>query len=125
MLEWWYQAQLWIETCLGLFVLLLGLFGRKPSGLSLLLVAITELLLLIQLGVSIILGIQGHRAVGDTFEFFGYIVVALFVPVAATIWALVERTRWSTVILGAAILTVAVMLVRMNQIWSGQIPNYS
>lgn len=41
------------------------------------------------------------------------------VPVGAAIWALVERSRWSTVIMGAGVLTVVVMLVRMHQIWTG------
>jgi hypothetical protein len=47
------------------------------------------------------------------------LLVAIMVPVGAGFWALVERNRWSTVILGVAALTVAVMLVRMNQIWTG------
>jgi hypothetical protein len=55
----------------------------------------------------------------DTVEFYAYLLVAIMVPVGAGFWALVERNRWSTVILGVAALTVAVMLVRMNQIWTG------
>jgi hypothetical protein len=55
----------------------------------------------------------------DTVEFFAYLLVAIMVPVGAGFWALVERNRWSTVILGVAALTVAIMLVRMNQIWTG------
>jgi hypothetical protein len=43
----------------------------------------------------------------------------MMIPVGAAIWAIVERSRWSTVVLGAAALTVAVMLVRMQQIWTG------
>jgi hypothetical protein len=42
--------------------------------------------------------------------------------VAGGIWALAERTRWSTVIMGASSLTISVMLVRMWQIWSGNYP---
>ena len=61
----------------------------------------------------------GAEAVVDTVEFYAYLVVAIMVPVGAGFWALVERNRWSTVILGVAALTVAVMLVRMNQIWTG------
>jgi hypothetical protein len=59
------------------------------------------------------------RQVLDTWEFFGYLIVAIMVPVGAAIWALVERSRWSTVIMGAGVLTVVVMLVRMHQIWTG------
>jgi len=119
MLEWWYQAQLWFGVVAGLLLVVMGLFGRKPSGLSLALVAGSEFGLLMQLIASITLVILGERAKLDTWEFFGYLIVALMVPVAAAIWALIDRNRWSTVVMGAGVLTVVVMLVRMQQIWSG------
>ena len=74
---------------------------------------------------SITLVILGERAALDTWEFFGYLIVAIMVPVGAAIWALVERSRWSTVIMGAGILTVAVMLVRMHQIWTGNVVSFA
>lgn len=119
MLEWWYLAQFTFAIGSGALLLLLGLVGRPPSGFSLLLTAIIEFGLAMQLVASITLFILGERAVIDTLEFFGYLVVAMMIPVAAAIWAVVERSRWSTVVLGAAALTVAVMLVRMQQIWTG------
>jgi hypothetical protein len=119
MLEWWYQAQLWFGVVAGLLLVVMGLIGRKPSGFSLALVAGSEFGLLMQLIESITLVILGERAKLDTLEFFGYLIVALVVPVAAAIWALIDRNRWSTVVMGAGILTVVVMLVRMQQIWSG------
>jgi hypothetical protein len=119
MLDWWYLAQLTYALPAGVLLLLLGLIGRPPSGFSLLLVAITEFGLLMQLVASLTLVVLGERAATDTLEFFGYLIVALLIPVAAAIWSLVERTRWSTVVLGAAVLTVAVMLVRMQQLWTG------
>jgi hypothetical protein len=64
--------------------------------------------------------ILGERAVIDTWEFFGYLIVAILVPVGTAIWALIDRNRWSTVVMGAGVLTVVVMLVRMNQIWTGE-----
>ncbi len=125
MLEWWYQAQLWFGVAAGLLLVLMGLVGRKPSGFSLALVAGSEFGLLMQLIASITLVILGQRAVLDTWEFFGYLIVAIMVPVGAAIWALVERTRWSTVIMGAGVLTVVVMLVRMHQIWTGQVVSFA
>ena len=119
MLEWWYQAQLWFGVVAGLLLVMMGLIGRKPSGFSLALVAGSEFGLLMQLIASITLVILGERAKLDTWEFFGYLIVALMVPVAAAIWALIDRNRWSTLVMGAGILTVTVMLVRMQQIWSG------
>jgi hypothetical protein len=61
----------------------------------------------------------GARAKTDTVEFFAYLLVALIVPLGAAFWALIERTRWSTFVLGVGALTVAIMLVRMHQIWFG------
>jgi hypothetical protein len=119
MLEWWYQAQLWFGVAAGLLLVLMGLVGRKPSGFSLALVAGSEFGLLMQLIASITLVVLGERAVIDTWEFFGYLIVAILVPVGTAIWALVDRNRWSTVVMGAGILTVVVMLVRMHQIWTG------
>lgn len=120
MLEWWYQAQLWFGVIAGLLLVLMGLIGRKPSGFSLALVAGSEFGLAMQLIASITVVILGERAKLDTWEFFGYLIVALMVPVAAAIWALIDRNRWSTVVMGAGVLTVVVMLVRMHQIWSGE-----
>jgi hypothetical protein len=125
MLEWWYQAQLWFGVVAGLLLVVMGLIGRKPSGFSLALIAGSEFGLLMQLIASIILVISGERAKLDTWEFFGYLIVALMVPAAAAIWALIDRNRWSTVVMGAGILTVTVMLVRMQQIWSGTPVSFS
>jgi len=36
------------------------------------------------------------------------------------VWALVDRSRWSNVVLAAAVFAVAVMVYRMLQIWTVQ-----
>ena len=119
MITWFYSAQLFLDTAVGLFALTLGLVKRKPSGLTIGALALVQLTLLIQLVASIVIVISGERAKQDTVEFFAYLIVALLIPVGAAFWALIERTRWSTVIMGVGALTVAVMLVRMSQIWTG------
>jgi hypothetical protein len=119
MFEWAYQFQAVFAAVVGLFAIFLGLIRRPPSWWSVGSVAVIEGLLLVQLAVSIALVATGNQAKGDTVEFFGYIVTALIVPPAAIAWAVLERTRWSTLVLGVSGLTVAIMLVRMWQIWSG------
>ena len=121
MFEWAYQIQVVYALFAGLFVVGLGIFRRSPSWLSVGVIAVVEGLLLVQLAVTIALVSTGSGAKGDTVEFFGYILTALIVPPAAVGWAVVERTRWSTLVLGISGLTVAVMLVRMWQIWSGNV----
>lgn len=119
MIDWLYSVQLAVATVAGLFALVLGIAKRKPSGWSIGALALVQLGLIVQLVASIVLVIAGERAKSDTVEFFAYLVVALIVPLGAAFWALIERTRWSTLVLGVGALTVAVMLVRMSQIWTG------
>lgn len=125
MVEWLYQPQLWFALGSGLLLVLMGLLGRVPSGLSVGLVVAVEALLIVQLAVSLGMVIAGSRAQVDTWEYFGYLLVALLIPAIGVVWSLVEKTKWSTVVLGAVCLTIAVMLVRMWQIWSGEIVNLS
>jgi hypothetical protein len=119
MLEWGYNFQLVFASLAGASALFLGIIKRPPSWWSVGSLILVEALLLVQLVVSIVLVVQGQQAKGDTVEFFGYIITALVVPPAAVAWAVIERTRWSTLVLGVAGFTVAVMLVRMWQIWTG------
>jgi len=124
MIEWFFLAQSWFALGAGLLLVLMGLVGRIPSGFSISLVAISELALVVQLSLSIVLVFMGQQAKVDTWEFFGYLLVALMIPAGGAIWALLERGKWSTVVMGAALLTLSVMLVRMWQIWSGERINF-
>ena len=122
MVEWFFLTQSWFALAAGLLLVLIGLIGRIPSGFSIALVAISELGLLIQLGLSVVSVLAGQQAKIDTLEFFGYLLVALMIPAGGAFWALLERGKWSTVVMGAALLTLSVMLVRMYQIWTGVNP---
>lgn len=119
MIEISYQGLMLI--CLGSagVALLLGILQRPPSWWSVGTAITVETALIIQLVWSIVLVSSGQSAVGDTLEYFGYIITALLVPPAAVVWAIFERTKWSTLVIGLSSLTVAIMVVRMWQIWSG------
>jgi hypothetical protein len=45
----------------------------------------------------------------------------VLLPIGAVLWALMERSRWSTVILGVAAFAVAIMVWRMHVIWTIQV----
>jgi hypothetical protein len=105
----------------GVLCVLLGLFGRKPGDLTMGAAALVELLLLAQLVIAILAPLLGNHPTGSILEFYIYLVAALIIPLLAGFYALVERDRWSTVVLGIACLAIAVMLVRMNIIWTVQI----
>ena len=101
--------------------LVLGGIGTRPNDVSVLGSALVAVLLLAQIVVSIVAPFAGNAPTGDPVEYWIYLVTALLLPVLAIIWALIDRSRWATVILGVAAITVAVMLYRMQQIWFVQI----
>ena len=119
MIEFFYLVLVWYSVAVGIALLGAGLFGARPGPVSIVATAGVEAGLLIQLLISIALVVSGQRAQTDTLEFFGYLIVAIIVPLAAGLWGLAERTKYSMMVLGAAALTVAVMLYRMQQLWTG------
>jgi hypothetical protein len=116
-IEWFTIVQVAVAVLAGVLCLALGFAGRKPNDITMGAVALVELLLLIQLVIAIIAPFTGNSASGDPLEFYTYLVSALLLPLAGGFWALVERSRWSTVVLGVVCLAVAVMVYRMNVIW--------
>lgn len=120
MIDWFTFLQLIVAVLAGLLCLALGLAGRKPTDLSMGATLLVEVLLIVQLVVAIISPFAGNEATGSLLEFYTYLVSAILLPVGGGVWALIERSRWSTVILGLVNLSVAVMVYRMLQIWTVQ-----
>jgi hypothetical protein len=79
------------------------------------------LLLIGQTVAAVIAPFAGNPPTGSLLEFWVYLVSALLLSPAAVVWALIERSRWSTVIMGIAALAVAVMVWRMHVIWTVQV----
>ena len=118
MILWFTIAQVAIAVVAGLLCLVVGLAGRRPSDLTVGSLALIELLLIVQVVVAIVAPLAGNPPTGSLLELWTYLVSAVLIPPAAVAWALVERSRWSTVIMGIAALSVAVMVWRMNVIWT-------
>ncbi|AZS47485.1 MULTISPECIES: hypothetical protein [Microbacterium] len=121
MILWLTIAQIVIAVAAGIFCLVAGLIGKRPSDFSVGALALVEVLLIVQVIVAIVAPLTGNPPTGDLLEYWVYLVSAVLLPVGAVLWALMERSRWSTVILGVAALAIAVMLWRMQVIWSVQI----
>jgi hypothetical protein len=117
LIDWFTWTQVGVACVAGLFAVVFGLIGRKPNDYTVGALVLIELLLIAQGVVSIVLESTGSPTKGNGLEFGVYAVSVLLVPPAAIVWALVDRTRWSTVVLGVGAFTVAVMVVRMQQIW--------
>lgn len=114
-------AQVIVACIAGLLCVVLGLAGRKPNDYALGAVVVVELLLIAQLVVALIAPGVGNQPTGSVLEFYVYLISALLIPPLAIFWALIERTRWSTVVLGVAAFAIAVMVFRMEQIWTVQL----
>ncbi|WP_251449163.1 hypothetical protein [Microbacterium sp. Marseille-Q6648] len=121
MILWFSLAQVAVAVAAGLFAIVAGLARRRPSDLSVGGLALVEVLLVVQIVVAIIAPLVGNPPSGSALEFWVYLVSAALLPPGAVLWALLERSRWSTVIMGIAALAVAVMVWRMHVIWTVQI----
>lgn len=118
---WFTIAQIVVAVAAGVFCTVSGVAGRRPSDISVGALALVELLLLVQVVAAIIAPFAGNPPTGDLLEYWVYLVSAVLLPAGAVLWALMERSRWSTVILGVAAFAIAIMLWRMQVIWSVQI----
>ena len=114
-------AQVIVACLSGLLCVSVGLAGRRPNDVTLGALVVVELLLLAQLVIALIAPGLGNHPTGSVPEFYVYLISALLIPPLAVFWALIERTRWSTVVLGVAAFAIAVMVVRMEQIWALQL----
>ena len=121
MIEWFTWGQILVATAAGLLGVIAGLAQRAPNDYTLGATLLVEVLLVVQLIVAILAPAFGNVATGSVPEFYVYLVSALLLPPLAGFWALVQRDRWSTVILGVTCLTIAVMVYRMNVIWFLQV----
>lgn len=121
MILWFTLVQVWVAAAAALLCTVLGLVGRRPSDLSVGSLAFVQLLLIAQIVVALIAPFVGNPPTGSLLEYWTYLVSAALLPVAGVAWALVERSRWSTVVMGVAAGAVAVMVWRMHVIWTVQI----
>ncbi|MBI5160091.1 MAG: hypothetical protein HY996_01515 [Micrococcales bacterium] len=102
-------------VCLGF-----AIAKRGPNDYQLGALALLELLLIAQAVIAIVAPFVGNPPTGNPVEFGAYALAAILIPVLAVFWALRERDRWSSVVLGVAALAIAVMLWRMQLIWTVQ-----
>jgi len=120
-IEWFTWVQACIAVAVGLVAVVLGLAGKKPADLTMGATAFVAILLVVQLVIAILSPLFGNSPTGNVLEFYTYLVTAILIPPLAIVYGLVDRSRWSTVVLGVACFAVAVMVVRMNQIWFVQV----
>lgn len=117
MIEWFAVVQIAAAALLGVIALVLGGIGRRPDDVTVLGSVLVALLLIAQVVVGIVQPLVGNEPTGDIVEWWLYLVVALLLVIGAVVWALIDRSRWATLIIGVVGVTVAIMVFRMTQIW--------
>jgi len=118
MILWFTVIQIAVAVAAGLLCLIMGFAGKRPNDWTVGSLALIELLLIVQVVLAIVLPFTGNPALGDPLEYGVYLVSAVLLPIGGAVWALLERSRWSTVIMGVVALSIAVMIWRMQVIWT-------
>jgi hypothetical protein len=107
-------------TVVAVALALLGLastLARRRIGLVHLAVAgVLEALLLVQAGIALV-AMAGGDTPPETATFAGYLAGVVLVPVAGSLWARTEQTRWAGTVIAVAAAVVAVMVWRLLQLW--------
>lgn len=78
--------------------------------------AVVEAVLVVQGVVAGVVLLAGDHDIAAAL-FWSYVVTQLIVLPIAAAWAFAERTRWSSVVLLVAALTVGFLELRLWQIW--------
>jgi hypothetical protein len=105
-----------VAVALALLGLASTLARRRIGLLHLGVAAVLELLLLVQ-AVLAVVRMAGGRTPPETATFSGYLAGIVLVPVAGSLWARTERTRWAGTVMAVAAAVVAVMVWRLLQLW--------
>lgn len=78
--------------------------------------AVVEGVIVVEVVVAVALVVGGEQ-VREAATFWGYVAATLVILPIAAAWAFAERTRWSSVVMVVAAVTVAFLQLRMLQVW--------
>ena len=118
MIEWLYWLQLGVAILAGFLAVGFAIAKRTPNDYTLGSIVLLGVLLLVQMIVALFQPALGNSPTGSLLEFWMYLVTAFLMVIAGAVWALVERSMMSNVMLGLLAGSIAVMLVRMDVIWT-------
>jgi len=117
-IEWLYWLQLGVAILAGFLAVGFAIAKRTPNDFTLGSIVLLGVLLLVQMIVAVFQPALGNSPTGSLLEFWMYLVTAFLMVIAGAVWALVERSMMSNVMLGLLAGSIAVMLVRMDVIWT-------
>lgn len=109
-------ASVFVTAIVGGYALVITVLDRRVDDRLFYGVAVLELFLVVMLvwGIVDLVGVDGYdRSV----DFVAYLITALFIAPAALLWGIAEKSRWGSGVLLVGILTVAVLIARLDQLW--------
>lgn len=113
----------WLIVGLGVVSLVVVVVAlvrdEEPQDRTFVLLAVYELVVVVQLVLGCVLLAQTDRDVEGVL-FVSYLVGNTLALPIGVFWSLAERTRWGTAVLAVAALTVVGLQLRLETIWAGQ-----
>ncbi|GAA3959846.1 hypothetical protein GCM10023085_47900 [Actinomadura viridis] len=109
-----------VSLLAAVYALVSALRDRPMDWWHLGALGVVEALLVAQIVVGFV-KLAGDEGPAEPATFIGYLVGIALIPAAGAGWGLLERTRWGPGVIVVACLSVAVMIVRMRQIWEGTV----
>ena len=93
---------------------------RDPFLVAAVVAAVTEVVLLVQAVIAIVSSFNGETADAPGL-FFGYLVAVILVLPATMLWSRAERNQFGSVVILVGGLVLAVLVVRLQQIWGAPV----
>lgn len=105
----------------GLTAALAAYYTVRDLAADLVLLGAVALVLLVWagLGLALLLRDMGGGEVTDPVTLYGYLLTGLVLPVGGVWLGIWERTRWGSLAIGVVALTLAVLVMRLEEIWPG------
>ncbi|MFP5347125.1 MAG: hypothetical protein ACLGIA_08860 [Actinomycetes bacterium] len=104
------------SLALAVWSLLGAVLNRRPSGPQLVGLAVVEVGLLVQAVVGVVALVRGgHHTSGVVFA--GYLLASVLLLPIGTAWGIADRSRWGNGVLAIACAAVAVVVLRLLQVW--------
>ena len=105
-----------ISLCVGLAIIGLAVADRRPLTLLAYGLVVAEVAALVQVLVAVVQAVRGERP-QEVATFVGYALTSVLAPPIGAVWALSDKSRWGTGAAGVAVLVLAVLTLRMQQVW--------
>jgi hypothetical protein len=104
----------------AVWALILVLRNRGIDMVLLIGAAVVEVAVLVQLVVGVVSLFGSHHDIA-TATFLGYLVGAVLIPPVGVAWGVGEKNRYGSAVLLVVFLVIAVMVLRLDQIWAGPV----